>query len=104
MGFRASKLSGQEMARWKAEHPDQTTGWVPTCKHDTPPVGATVIDPFAGSGTTLLVAQSLGRKGIGIDLNPEYLEMAVRRGSREFGRGKVTEIAAKEPDEGLWGL
>ena len=68
------------------------------------PEGGTVLDPFAGSGTTLLVAQALGRRGVGIDLNPEYLEMAVRRGSREFGRGKVTDINAKEPDEGLWGL
>ena len=68
------------------------------------PEGGTVLDPFAGSGTTLLVAQALGRKGIGIDLNPEYLEMAVRRGSREFGRGKVTDLSAKEPNEGLWAL
>lgn len=68
------------------------------------PEGGTVLDPFAGSGTTLLVAQALGRKAIGIDLNPKYLEMAVRRGSREFGRGKVTEIDPKAPDEGLWSL
>jgi DNA modification methylase len=39
----------------------------------------TVIDPFAGSGTTCLAARKLGRKSIGIELNPEYAELAARR-------------------------
>jgi len=43
------------------------------------PVGGTVLDPFAGSGTTLLVAIQHHRKAIGIELNPEYVEIAKRR-------------------------
>ena len=43
------------------------------------PEGGTVLDPFAGSGTTLLVAQALGRRGVGIDLNPDYLRQALER-------------------------
>jgi DNA modification methylase len=39
----------------------------------------TVLDPFAGSGTTAYVARKLGRRSIGIDLNESYLEMAARR-------------------------
>lgn len=39
----------------------------------------TVLDPFMGSGTTALVAKSLGRKFVGIDLSPEYCEMAQDR-------------------------
>jgi len=43
------------------------------------PVGGTVLDPLAGSGTTLLVATQHHRKSIGIELNPEYIEIAKRR-------------------------
>jgi DNA modification methylase len=43
------------------------------------PVGGTVLDPFFGAGTTGLVAMRLGRDFIGIELNPQYCEMAQRR-------------------------
>jgi DNA modification methylase len=39
--------------------------------------GGTVLDPFSGSGTTGLAAQQLGRKYIGIDLNPDYLKLSL---------------------------
>lgn len=38
-----------------------------------------VLDPFAGSGTTALVAGRLGRRFVGIELHPQYLDMADRR-------------------------
>ena len=50
-----------------------TTGWQPTCScgiEDTVP--CTVLDPFAGSGTTGEIAKKLGRNAILIELNPEY--------------------------------
>jgi DNA modification methylase len=43
------------------------------------PEGGTVLDPFAGSGTTLAVAAELGRSGVGCELNPEYIRLAERR-------------------------
>jgi len=43
------------------------------------PVGGTVLDPFFGSGTTGLVARNNGRKCIGIELNPAYVEIAKAR-------------------------
>ena len=43
------------------------------------PPGGVVLDPFVGSGTTLIIAEELGCAGIGIDLNPEYLELARER-------------------------
>jgi len=47
------------------------------------PEGGTVLDPFFGAGTTGLVASKNGRKGIGVELNPEYVEMASRRLAQE---------------------
>lgn len=41
--------------------------------------GDTVLDPFSGSGTTIKMARELGRKGIGIEVNPEYCEIAKTR-------------------------
>ena len=43
------------------------------------PPGGTVLDPFCGAGTTGLVARKLGHPFIGIELNPQYAEMARRR-------------------------
>lgn len=42
-------------------------------------VGDTVLDPFVGSGTALRVCQQLGRNCIGIDINPDYVDMAKKR-------------------------
>lgn len=38
-----------------------------------------VLDPYAGSGTTLLAAKQLGRRWVGIELNPEFVDMIARR-------------------------
>lgn len=43
------------------------------------PVGGVVLDPFAGAGTTGLVALEEGRNFIGIELNPDYCKMAEKR-------------------------
>jgi DNA modification methylase len=53
-------------------------GWQPTCQHDADPRPALVLDPFAGSGTTGLVARSLGRNFIGLDLSLPYLRDIAR--------------------------
>lgn len=41
--------------------------------------GMTVLDPFVGSGTTLIAAGKLGRKGVGIDLNEDYYQLYLSR-------------------------
>ena len=56
-----------------------TIGWEPTCTCKAKIVPATILDPFVGSGTTMAVAQKLGRRGVGVDLSLEYLELAQKR-------------------------
>lgn len=49
------------------------------------PKGGIVLDPFMGAGTTALVAKSNDRNFIGLELNPEYIQMAEDRLKQKFG-------------------
>ena len=53
-------------------------------------------DPFAGSGTTNTVAEKLGRNSIGIELNPNYVEIIKKRFKPFIGQtnllGEKTEL------------
>ena len=82
--------SGQQLAADGAG--SKTTGWQPTCDHDAEPVPAVVLDPFCGSGTTGVVALRHGRSFIGIELNPEYVEMARQR---IIGDAPLLNVAAE---------
>ena len=58
----------------------ETAGWLQACDCATDATEpGIVLDPFAGAGTTCLVAKELGRRFIGIDLNAEYVAMAQKR-------------------------
>jgi DNA modification methylase len=58
--------------------------------------GDLVLDPFMGSGSTLLAAEETGRTCIGIELDPGYVEVAIRRWEKQTGKDAV-EAASGEP-------
>jgi site-specific DNA-methyltransferase (adenine-specific)/modification methylase len=62
------------------EHPTQKpVGVMEWCIGHLPETARTILDPFMGSGTTLVACQRLGRNGIGIEIDPDYFEIACRR-------------------------
>jgi len=57
--------------------------------------GDVVLDPFLGSGTTAVVAERLGRRWIGFEINPEYAEIAVQRIKAELAKKKQTGLMGR---------
>lgn len=76
-----AKIKGRSDGWWpNHKYETKTIGWQPTCQCGIETtIPATVLDPFAGSFTTCQVAIELGRKAIGIELNPDYIELGKKR-------------------------
>ena len=70
-------------------------GWERTCGHTSEPLPQIVLDPFSGSGTTGVVACKNNRSYIGIELNPEYAQISMKRLAKEVG---ATEEQASQID------
>jgi DNA modification methylase len=64
------------------------------CGCNAPTKPGVVLDPFMGSGTTAVVAERLGRDWLGIELKPEYVEMARARIQAE--RARSEEVVSKK--------
>ncbi len=67
---------------WDNHVAAQSRGFTPTCNcfHAIDNIeSCVVLDPFAGAGTALLVALKMGRRAIGIELNPSYVDMIRKR-------------------------
>ena len=61
--------------------------------------GQAVYEPFMGSGTTLIAAETTGRVCLGIELNPAYVDVAVERWQRFTGKAAVLDGADQTFDE-----
>jgi site-specific DNA-methyltransferase (adenine-specific) len=83
-----AKVFSKSVLGYDKQHPTQKPvalmewclGFLPDAK--------TILDPFMGSGTTLVACQRMGRHGTGIELDPDYFDIACRR----------VDEAARQPD------
>ena len=68
-----------------------------------PPSGM-VLDPFCGTGTTMLVAQSLQRKSVGVDISEEYLSLAQERCRDRLRESLDRRFELPDFDEGCFDI
>ncbi|MEL6245435.1 MAG: site-specific DNA-methyltransferase, partial [Pseudomonadota bacterium] len=61
--------------------------------------GELVLDPFCGSGSTILAAERTGRRAAGIELDPKYVDVAIRRFQQATGKDAVHDLWGYTFDE-----
>lgn len=84
----------------RSEHPCPKPLWImQTLLRRHCPPGGSILDPFMGTGTTLVAAEQLGRRGIGIEISPEYFEVACRRVAQAAAQPRLFAPDAPRPAE-----
>lgn len=74
------------------------TGYACACADTTAPTRpAVVLDPFMGTGTTLVVADVMGRDSIGIDLSADYCRLASWRVHDPGQRAAAAQVERADP-------
>ncbi len=73
-----------DSSEWR-EPTIKTLGWRADCECNTikPQVPSIVLDPFAGSGTTLWVAKTLNRRAVGYEISEDYCRLIVERNKQQ---------------------
>jgi len=93
----AALLDGKEHPTQK---PIEVIRW---CLSQLPESAETILDPFMGSGTTGVASVRLGRKFIGIEIEPKYFEIAVRRIEAAFDETSLLDYAQTQEQLDLAG-
>ncbi len=75
-------LSNNAIVNWRV-HPTQKPESLMCWCLEFFPSARNILDPFMGSGTTLVAAKRLGRRAIGIEIEEKYCEIAVKRLAQE---------------------
>jgi site-specific DNA-methyltransferase (adenine-specific) len=88
--WRGLCMRGEENATQRLHPAQKPVALMAWCMEQAKvPVGATVIDPYMGSGTTGIACLRTGRKFIGIEKDPEHFATAVERLRREQQQGRL---------------
>lgn len=96
--------SGHALSWWSVNknsandlHPTQKPVQIPSIAiNASSNKGQVVLDPFLGSGTTLIAAEQLGRKCYGVEISPQYCDVIVKRWENLTGKKAVLEQVASK--------
>ena len=69
------------------------------CIEKLPNDAETILDPFLGSGTTLVACAKLGRRGIGIEMDKGYFDIAVERVKRAYDQPDLFVTPVAKPEQ-----
>jgi DNA modification methylase len=87
---------GGERDKSLASHPTvKPVALVADVLRDTTKRGGIVLDTFVGSGTTMIAAEETGRRCFAVDLDPLYVDVAVRRWQEHTGRDAIHEASGE---------
>lgn len=82
-----------------AEHPTmKPIELIAYCLDNSAPKGGTVLDPFGGSGSTLMACEYTGRKARLLELDPRYVDVICRRWQEHTGSTPILEATGKTHD------
>ncbi len=84
-GMRAGKIENRTFCH-PSQKPIEVMEW---CVGDVPKVAQTILDPYMGSGTTGVACVNLGRKFIGIEIDEDYFNIAVKRIRQAYNQGDL---------------
>jgi DNA modification methylase len=82
------------------QHPTQKPEWLmKQCVQATVSPLGVCLDPFMGSGTTLVACAKLGRKGIGIEMDADYFEIACKRVQKAYDQPDLFVAPPTKPTQ-----
>jgi DNA modification methylase len=88
--YRGVNTFGKDRMELLGAHPTiKPVALVADALRDVSRRGEIVIDPFLGAGSTLLAAEETGRVCVGVEIDPAYVEAAIRRWQKQTGRDAV---------------
>ena len=100
LGAKATAFSSSESAEINGHPCPKPIGWMKWAVSLASSPGDTILDPFMGSGTTGVACVNLGRKFIGIEIEPKYFDIACRRIEEAYKQPRLfAEPQAKPKQE-----
>ena len=96
LGSKATAIASNEIAEKNGHPVPKPIGWMLWAVDLASIEGHTVLDPFMGSGTTGVACVNLGRKFIGIEIEPKYFDIACKRIDAASRQEKLFKPEPKE--------
>jgi DNA modification methylase len=89
-----------ERPKSSADHPTmKPTGLIERMLRNSAKAGEVVLDPFGGSGSTLIASERLGMRAVLLEIDPRFCDVIVRRWQQYSGKPGVLERAGRSFDE-----